>query len=270
MKRLALIALLALALVPATFALQPQVRVIHASPDAPGVDILVNDTILAFENAVFGDITDFAELGAGVYNTKVVPTGAGPSSAVIEADLNLQWFKRYTVIATGTLDDIQPIVLTNDETTLQLPGRARVRFLHASPDAPAVDIKVEDGPYLFQNVAFREVGEYVDVPEATVNVEVYVAGTDALVLTIPALSFEAGNSYTAYAVGFAGGESPSLGALLSVDTGSPFPIEVQIGGGGGDDDDDDEGGNNTQVIEDREDDIEDVFDRIRARFGRNR
>jgi len=190
------------------------VRVVHASPDAPSVDVLVNDSIRAFSDVTFGEITNYANLAPNVYNFKVVPTGGGAGDAVIDADANLFFYKNYTVVAVNTLDNIEPLVLQDSELPA-LPGRARVRFVHASPDAPAVDIKLVGGPFLFQNVSFKEVGDYVVIPATTADVEVRVAGTDTVVLTLTGLQFRGSRNYTAYAVGFAGGGSPSLTAILS-------------------------------------------------------
>jgi len=237
-----LVLVLALAVVPtlAQGKVDPAVRVIHASPDAPGVDILVNDAIRAFENVEFGEATDYAELPAGWYNVKVVPTGGGPDSAVIEADLNLLYYQSYTVVAVNTLDSIEPIVL-GDRALPPLPQRARVRFLHASPDAPAVDIKVVDGPYLFRNVAFKEIGEGVTVPAGDVDLEVRVAGTDTVVLNLPGVELKGGRNYTVVATGFAGGEEPGLGVVLVADR-TNLPLGIRIGGGAADDEGDDRSG----------------------------
>jgi hypothetical protein len=227
--RLIPVALLALALgVPALAAGEAQVRVVHASPDAPPVDVLVNDELRLFEGAAFGDITDYATVPANTYNVKVVPEGAGPGSAVIDADLNLLYFERYTVVAVNELAMIEPIVL-EDPALPPLPTRARVRFLHASPDAPAVDIRVVDGPYLFQDVEFKEVGDYVTIPAGFASLEVLLAGTEQVVLSLPALQFESGTNYTAYAVGFALGGQPALTAILSED-GASLPLRFRLGG----------------------------------------
>ena len=80
MKRIFVIsAVLVLSLALATSALaqddMARVRVVHASPDAPAVDIWVDGSI-AFSNAPFKGITDYASLAAGTYNVQVSPTGA--------------------------------------------------------------------------------------------------------------------------------------------------------------------------------------------------
>jgi trimeric autotransporter adhesin len=188
-------------------------RVVHASPDAPAVDVWVNGSP-AITNLAFGEATGFIDLPAGTYNVQVVPSGA-TTPVVIEADLVLERATHYTVAATGLLAQIQPLVIAE---RLELPasGQAHVRFVHASPDAPAVDVAVASGPVLFENVAFREAKDYLPVAAGSYNLEVRLAGTSTVALEVPNVALEAGRIYTIFATGLAGG-TPALGALLLVD-----------------------------------------------------
>ncbi len=195
------------------FAAGPRVRVVHASPDAPAVDVLVNGNV-AFSNAPFKGITQYASLAAGSYDVKVVPTGA-TEPAVISANLTLEADKDYTVVAVGKLANIEPLVLI-DNNSAPAPGKAHVRFVHASPDAPAVDIAVKGGPVLFSNVAFKGVGDYLPVDAGTYDLEVRLAGTSTVALDVPGLKLDAGTVYTVFAMGLAGGQ-PALTAVPSVD-----------------------------------------------------
>ena len=204
-----------------------RVRVVHASPDAPAVDVLVNDAI-AFENAPFKGITDYASLGADTYNVKVVPTGA-TEPVVIEADLSLDAGTDYTVVALNTLDNIEPLVLV-DNNSQPAAGKAHVRFVHASPDAPAVDIAVADGgPVLFSNISFKEIGDYLPVDAGTYDLEVRVAGTETVALEVPGLTLNDGTVYTVFAMGLAGGE-PALTAVPSVDASYGSMMLPESGG----------------------------------------
>ena len=231
MKRLMLVnAVLVLALllsVPAFAQSGPRVRVIHASPDAPAVDVWANGQI-AFRNAPFKGITAYATVGQGMNNFQVVPTGA-TEPVVIEADLDLQNNTDYSIIALNTLDSIEPLVLV-DNNAQPAAGKAHVRFVHASPDAPAVDIAVAGGgPVLFGNIPFKGVGDYLPVDAGTYNLEVRVAGTETVALSVPGLRLEDGVVYTIFAMGLAGGE-PALAAVPSVDA-RPAPILLPATGG---------------------------------------
>lgn len=231
MKRLMLVnAVLVLALllvVPAYAQSGTRVRVIHASPDAPAVDVWADGQI-AFSNAPFKGITAYASLTPGMHNFKVVPAGA-TEPVVIEADLDLQNNTDYSIIALNTLDAIEPLVLV-DNNAQPAAGKAHVRFVHASPDAPAVDIAVASGgPVLFGNIPFKGVGDYLPVDAGTYDLEVRVSGTDTVALNVPGVKLEDGYVYTIFAMGLAGG-TPALMAVPSVDA-MPMPALLPETGG---------------------------------------
>lgn len=219
MKRvLAVTAVLVLSLALATSAMaqsdMARVRVVHASPDAPAVDVWVDGSV-AFSNAPFKGITDYAELAPDSYQVQVTPTGA-TEPVVIDATLDLAAGTDYTVVAVGLLDNIEPLVLV-DNNSAPAAGKAHVRFVHASPDAPAVDIAVANGgPVLFSNVPFKGVGDYLPVDAGTYDLEARAAGTETVALSVPGVMLEEGNVYTIFAMGLLEGE-PALTAVPSVD-----------------------------------------------------
>ena len=189
------------------------VRVAHASPDAPAVDVLVNDSA-AFSNLTFAGVTAYANLLADTYNIKVVPTGA-TTPVVIEADLPLAASTDYTVAAVNNLASIEALVFVDDNSA-PAAGKAHVRFIHLSLDAPAVDVAVTSGPVLFSNVAFKEASSYLPVDAGTYDLEVRLAGTSTVVLAVPGVTLQDGKVYTVFAEGLAAG-TPALQAVLTVD-----------------------------------------------------
>ena len=214
-----------------------RVRVVHASPDAPAVDVLV-DGAKAFTNLPFKGITSYASLDPKTYNVQVVPTGA-TTPVVIKADLPLKADTDYSVAAVNVLSKIEPLVLV-DNNAKPAAGKAHVRFVHASPDAPAVDVAVKGGPIIFTNVSFKGVGDYTPVGAGTYDLEVRPTGTTTVALAVPGVKLADGTVYTVWAMGLASG-SPALTAVLSVDaahannlpaTGEPAdtaPIAIALG-----------------------------------------
>jgi hypothetical protein len=192
---------------------QAGLRVVHASPDAPAVDVWL-DGSLAISNLAFGEASDYANLPAGEYDVVVVPAGE-EEPRVIEATLTLSPGQNYTVAAIGLLEDIQALVLM-DNITVPAAGTAHVRFVHLSPDAPAVDVAVTGGDVLFGNVAFSGFTDYSPVPASTYNLEVRLAGTDTVALPLPGVNLEEGTVYTVFAMGLAAGD-PDLQAVIVVD-----------------------------------------------------
>ena len=187
-----------------------QVRVAHLSPDAPPVDVYVNGA-RAVTGASFKDVTNYLSVPAGSVNFRVTPAGA-TSPAVIDATVTLNNGGSYTVAATGLLAGIQPIVLEDDRGTT---GQSKVRFVHASPDAPAVDIAVTGGPVLFANVPFRQATAYPQVAPSTYDLEARPAGSTAVALQVEDVTLRPGTNYTIFAVGLL--SNKTLAALPVVD-----------------------------------------------------
>jgi hypothetical protein len=178
-----------------------QIRIIHASPDAPAVDIWVNGEP-AITDLAFGEATGLIPLPGGTYDVAVTPTGAGPESAVIEASLTLEAGAAYEVAAVGYVSQITAQVYPLDLSALE-SGSSRVRFVHASPDAPAVNINVNGTPTVL-DLAFPNASDNLTVPAGTYDVDVAVAASGDVVLPVPGVALEAGLVYSVYAIGEAG------------------------------------------------------------------
>jgi hypothetical protein len=206
----------ALAISSASFAQSDaRVRVVHASPDAPAVDVYVNGNE-TLSDVPFFAASDYLNVPAGSYDFQVTPAGSPAADAVINAQgVALAAGQDYTIVAVNTVANIEPLVL-EDNNAAPAAGKAHVRFVHASPDAPAVDIKVAGGPTIFSDIEFKEVGTYTPVDAGTYNLQVTPAGGSDVVLDLPGITLEAGTVYTVFATGLAGG-TPALTAEITVD-----------------------------------------------------
>jgi hypothetical protein len=184
--------------------------VVHASPDAPGVDLLVDDMVVNTSALNFPDATDYLMLNAGTRNIKVNVNGT--ATTVIEADLGFNVNNYYSVFAVNEVAMIEPLVLMDDMTTPAMM-KSHVRFIHLSPDAPAVDITLTDGTVVFGDIEFKEYTMFTPLDAATYDLQVRLAGTSTVVLDLPGITLMDGKIYTVWASGFAGG-SPALSAQI--------------------------------------------------------
>jgi hypothetical protein len=196
-----------------------RVRVMHSSPDAPAVDIFV-DGQKAVTALAFPANTGYVALPAGPHNVKVFASPSdGTGSPVLEADLNVAAGKDYTVLAVGRLSDSSLALLPlEDNNAAPAAGNAHVRLIHASPDAPAVDVVVAGTTTkVFSNVAFKGVGTYTPVPAGSYNLEVQT--TSGQVVKTVSADLAARTVYTVVAVGLAG--NGSLQVVPLVDAAAP-------------------------------------------------
>ena len=104
-----------------------------------------------------------------------------------------------------------------DDLSAPAAGTAHVRFLHLSPDAPAVDITLTDGTVVFGNKSFRDYTEFTPLTAGSYDLQVRLAGTTTVVLDLPGIALEAGTIYTVFAKGFVNGTGvQALGAEIIV------------------------------------------------------
>lgn len=176
-----------------------KVRVIHASPDAPAVDIWV-DGQAALRGVAFPAISDYLDVPAGAHKIVVAPAGQGEAAAVITANPTLEAGMAYTVAAVGPVASIKGQIF-NDNLAAPAAGKAHVRVIHASPDAPGVAVKVAGGPTLIQSLEFPNASDYLPVDAGSYNLQVTPAGGDAVVIDIPNTALTAGTIYDVVAVG---------------------------------------------------------------------
>ena len=197
-------------------AAQARVMVVHASPNAPAVDVLVDDMKVNSTGLAFPNNSGYLTVMAGQRNLKV--NAAGTNTSVINANTNLEANKNYSVFAINNLANIEALVLT-DDLTAPASGKAHVRFVHLSPDAPAVDIAVKNGPVLFSNRSFKSATDFTPVDATSYNLEVRLAGTNTVVLDLPGVTLQNGKIYTVFARGYAAppaGNTNTLGAQVIV------------------------------------------------------
>jgi hypothetical protein len=180
------------------------------------VDVLVDGQVV-LSDVPYLAASGYLDLPAGSHNVKVAATGGGP--VVIDATVTLDADSDYTIMATGLLASIAPLVLVDDR---ELPGAGstKVRVVHGAPNVAAVDVYVTapdgalDVPTL-RNVPFRGVSDYLTVPSGDYRVRVTPAGTTDVAIDTGTVAFPANAVITAAAVEAAGG-------------GAPFAIQVYV------------------------------------------
>jgi hypothetical protein len=176
-----------------------RVRVAHLSPDAPNVDVYANG-LKVLSNVPFKTVSGYLEVTSGRYRFEVRPAGApATSKAVIDVTTRLGEGLEYTIAATGFLANIRGQIF-KDDNSAPPAGKIKLLVVHASPDAPRVDVAITNGPVLIRNLRFGQESDELRPAAGTYNLEVRVAGTKQVALALPNVTFEAGKIYTVFAV----------------------------------------------------------------------
>ncbi|PSP52733.1 hypothetical protein BRC67_03455 [Halobacteriales archaeon QH_3_68_24] len=214
------------------------VRVAHFSPNAPNVDVYVDDEAV-LEDVPFRTVSDYLAVPVGDRSIRITAAG-DPDTVAFEGEVTVE-AADYTVTAIGNLggdeNAFEPLVLEDDNSDIA-DDTARVRLVHAAPDAPAVDVTA-GGSAVFDGAAYGEAAT-IEVPADTYTLQVR-PDTDAndgdVVGAFPA-EFAGGTVYTVFAAGYlspedAPGDAP-FDLTATVDSGAGGgglvdPANVRVG-----------------------------------------
>jgi hypothetical protein len=201
-------------------------RVAHLSPDAPNVDVSVDGSVV-LEDVAFGAVSSYLEVPVGTRTVTIAAAG-DPSTVAFEGDLDVTE-GAFTVAAVGELaeETFQPLVLS-DDNTVPADDTARVRVVHASPDAPAVDVTA-GGNALFDGVSYQGSG-YAEVPAGTytLNVRGDTESNDGDAVASFDVELNGGTVYTVFAAGYLSpDDEPAETAFQPIAT-----VDAGAGGGG--------------------------------------
>ncbi|MDP2470913.1 MAG: DUF4397 domain-containing protein [Candidatus Palauibacterales bacterium] len=187
-----------------------QIRAVHSSPDAPAVDIYIENVGIVAADVAYGETTPYLTVDAGTYNVQLRPAGADSSTDPIyeTGEVSLAADAVLTAVAAGRLSsadaaDSFRIIPLFESFATPAAGNAIVRILHAGPDAPTVDLDVgNDGSNEIMDLArFADTGASgVDLPAGSpLTIGVVADGATVTTFTTPALS--AGTEYFIIATG---------------------------------------------------------------------
>ncbi len=191
-----------------------ELRVVHASADAPPVDVVVNDN---FAMPLVPDLTypqfapadGFVSVAADSYDITVTDAATQSLFPIDVDDLPLEAGVTYDILAVNALAMLEPLILTDDYR--RLATAAKVRIVHASTvaddvsptgvdiyiTAPGTDLATVD-PNL-TNVEFKANTGFLELAEGSYEVTVTAAGSKTAAIPTTPITIENGNVYTAIA-----------------------------------------------------------------------
>ena len=198
------------------------VRLVHAAPDAPPVDVYLNEAEIA-QNLEFGTATEYVTAPSGDgRGIRVTATGTPVDEAVIDTSLDFDPGQAYEILVTGAGDDLEATITGTDLRPLA-QGQARLRVINASPDAGAFDVGIAGNEEnLFEGVDFRDATDYVVLDAGDYALEVRPGGEDMTVALQTDATLEEGVTYDLIALGRPDDQTLTLLALMA-------PVAIQTG-----------------------------------------
>lgn len=220
----------------------PIIYGLHGSPNAPRVDAFVGNAEI-IDNIGFGEITKPLQVQPGTYDIdwyahvdgSTRPAGA---PAATSSSGKLEAGERYLAIATGFLGlaGLEPFRLAAYREAFALDtGKAQLRAVHSSPDAPMVDIGLANGtkidPVLFAGLSFGQssANDGLSAPSGNLLVGVTPASVNTSIVARVTVASQAQQRAFVIAAGALGAGRGQSFRFLTVDTAkTPWTVTTSF------------------------------------------
>jgi len=168
----------------------PQLRAVHLSPDAPAVDISVNNAVV-LSGVEYRQASQFLRVDEGSTDISVLVPALNNASA-LDATLNLEQDMKYTVIAANTVANGLPLtpIVINDDILAPTSGNADITVV--APDGELT------GPVL-TGISFGAISPELSLPAGDYRVRITPAASTTVVYDSGTLSLADGVEYVAVA-----------------------------------------------------------------------
>ncbi|MCD8509353.1 MAG: DUF4397 domain-containing protein [Bacillus sp. (in: Bacteria)] len=188
------------------------VRIIHASPDAPNLDIYFKKENL-FSEIPFKHLSEYVSLPEGSYKIQVYPEGANPKKEkpIIKEKVDIHAGEPTTLAVIGQDNEFSLIAYldkVNEEK------ESEIRLVHLAPDIS--QITLEGKSVLVENLSYSKASEYVQVEPTKQDIKITNSGQGGTLYEIPNLQLMEGLNYSIFTLGLLNGE-PGFDVVITKD-----------------------------------------------------
>jgi hypothetical protein len=186
------------------------VSVYHASPDAPAIDIIVDNRKVNAYPFEYTDYSGYLNFYTGNRNFRINSFNA--SNALIDTTLNLLDGNAYSLFVIDRLSSLETL-LVKDSAAAPGANKAVVRLVNLSPDAPALNLSVSgQSTDLFSATGFRTATDFKALDADRYDFDVKTSDGQVIV-SARDIGLRPGNFYTVVIRGFVNPPAGSNNAL---------------------------------------------------------
>jgi hypothetical protein len=175
------------------------ITVVHASPDAPAVDVVVDGLTIA-EGLEFGNFVDGVPVSGGEHDVQVIPAGEAASSALIDESFEVDSGQAYQLAVANLLAELE--LRTYQSNLDDLPdGEARVRLINLVAGSDELDLVQVGGDEWFDAVAFGDASDHRNVEAGSYELDLRPNDSETSLVSASALTIDAKTEVTLIALG---------------------------------------------------------------------
>ncbi len=189
------------------------VRGLNAVPGSEQLDVFLDQNKLNFDSGIWQDegfaYTDTLPYKNAWPNNRLVsivdPVDYPNAEPLVQKTVSFMPGKFYSLYVIG--HDDMDVLYTEDNLSEPAAGKAKIRFIHLSPDAPALDFSVEANsgdPLTIRDKAFKEATDFTAIDGGIAYAVNFIEHSNDNVLHTFAFTPETGMIYTVWVKGLLG------------------------------------------------------------------
>lgn len=179
------------------------IRFFHASPNSPGIDIYVDNSLVA-KDLKYQQFTSYLPISAGEYDIKIYPTGTTSTPILTDDNFGITPNSIQTAAIIGEGSSLELFSVPEPHLSVN-PSMVFLRFVGLSPDSPSLDVALPNGQLLFKGIDYKDIMGYILIPPGNYTILLKATGTDRIVLTSPNFLIKPNRLYTTYITGLNSG-----------------------------------------------------------------
>ncbi len=191
------------------------IRLLHASPKAPPVDIYSDEDNIVADELSYGEFTPYLPLKPGPHMIEVYLAN-NSDQAIISKEVMIPQKYIATFAVIGEAPNVELYAIEDPREPLR-PEESKLRFVNLSPDSTPLDIVTDEGTTLFSNVNYKGISSYRSIAPKTYTVELKPSGSDQAILYVPNIRLRPDAFYSFYAVGLVADENPYIQLFIPLD-----------------------------------------------------
>jgi hypothetical protein len=189
-------------------------RILHASPDAPNLDVYINRTRVA-NNLAYAQFSARRWcIAATIMLARAFPANADPNvtPSLVSTNVELMVGRSYVIAVADSVQQLQVVAL--EDPAPPPAGQFSLRLAHLAVGVGEVDLAVTGGSVWLSNVVFPT-AQTTTQPAGTYALEIRQAGTPDVLVPLGPLKFRPRDRQTIYVL------APSAAARAQDATAAP-------------------------------------------------
>lgn len=173
--------------------------VFHASPLTDSVNFSIDAKKVNNKLVGFGENINYVEALPGDRSAEVTDK---TDKSLLKQSIKLEKDKAYSLFIANEKDKEElEYVLVNDELTNPAEEKAKIRFVHVSPDAGKLNLAVTGGTELFTEKEFKSATEFKEVDAKKESFDIIDQESKAVLFALKDVDLKAGKIYTVWVKG---------------------------------------------------------------------